>query len=148
MLIAIGTLALGIGANTAVFSVVNTVLVRPLPYQEPDQLVWFWESQPDLKDGPFSPADFLDFKSQNQSFSDVAGLRRLSFNLTGRGPAERIAGMVASPNVFSVFRLQPILGRAFIESEGKFGAQRVALLTYGFWQSHYGGDSNIVGQNI
>jgi putative ABC transport system permease protein len=138
--IAIATLALGIGANTAVFSVVDTVLVRPLPYREPNQLVWFLESPP--------AANFLDFQSQNKSFSQMAALRRLSFNLTSRGPAERIAGMVASPNVFSVFGVQPILGRAFIESEGIFGASRVALLTYGFWQSHFGGDANVVGQNI
>ena len=147
-LIAIATLALGIGANTAVFSVVETVLVRPLPYPEPNQLVWFWESQPNLAKAPFSPADFLDFQSQNRSFSQIATVRRLSFNLTGQGQAERIAGMVASPNVFSVFGVQPILGRAFVESEGKFGAARVALLTYGFWQSHFGGNPGVVGQNI
>ncbi|HXN53073.1 MAG TPA: ABC transporter permease [Candidatus Acidoferrum sp.] len=147
-IIAIVTLALGIGANTAVFSVVDTVLMRPLPYPEPDQLVWFWESQPNLTEAPFSPADFLDFQSQNRSFSQMAALRRLSFNLTGRGPAERIAGIVASPNVFSVFSVQPILGRAFLESEGNFGASRVALLTYGFWQSHFAGDGSVVGRNI
>ena len=147
-IIAIVTLALGIGANTAVFSVVDTVLVRPLPYPEPNQLVWFGESQPNLSQAPLSPADFLDFQSQNHSFSQVSALRRLSFNLTGRGPAERIAGIVASPNVFSMFSVQPILGRAFLESEGKFGASRVALLTYGFWQSRFGGDTNVVGQNI
>ena len=147
-LIAIATLALGIGANTAVFSVVHTVLVRPLPYPEPNQLVWFSESQPNLTEGPFSPADFLDFQSHNSSFSQMAAVRRLSFNLTGRGQAERIAGMVASPNIFSVFGVQPIIGRAFVESEGKFGAARVALLTYGFWQGHFGGDPGAVGQSI
>jgi predicted permease len=147
-IIAIVTLALGIGANTAVFSVVDTVLVRPLPYPEPHQLIWFGESQPNLNQAPLSPADFLDFQSQNQSFAEVAALRRLSFNLTGHGQAERINGMVASPNVFSMFGVQPILGRPFLPSEGAFGVARVALLTYGFWQSHFGGDTSVLDRDI
>ena len=141
-------LALGIGANTAIFSVVNTVLVRPLPYPEPDRLVWFWESQPNLTQAPFSPADFLDFQSQNQSFAQMAVVRRLSFNLTGQGPAERVPGMVASPNIFTLLGVQPILGRTFVPSEGAFGAPRVAILTYGFWQGHFGADRSVAGRTI
>ncbi|HXT23398.1 MAG TPA: ABC transporter permease [Candidatus Eisenbacteria bacterium] len=146
--VAIVALALGIGANTAIFSVVNAVLVRPLPYPEPNELVWFWESQPHLSEAPFSAADFLDFQSQNSSFSEVAAVHRLSFNLTGLGPAERIPAMVASTPVFSLLGVQPILGRAFLPAEGTFGAPRVALLTYGFWQSHFGGDRAAVGKTI
>jgi len=146
--VAIVALALGIGANTAIFSVVNAVLVRPLPYPEPNELVWFWESQPHLSEAPFSAADFLDFQSQNSSFSEVAAIHRLSFNLTGLGPAERIPAMVASTPVFSLLGVQPILGRAFLPAEGTFGAPRVALLTYGFWQSHFGGDRAAVGKTI
>jgi putative ABC transport system permease protein len=141
-------LALGIGANTAIFSVVNTVLARPLPYPEPDRLVWFWESQPNLNQAPFSAADFLDFQSQNQSFEQMAVMHRVSFNFTGQGPAERIPGMVASPNIFSLFGVQPILGRSFTLSEGAFGAPRVAILTFGFWQGHFGGDHSITGRAI
>ena len=141
-------LALGIGANTAIFSVVNAVLTRPLPYPEPDRLVWFWESQPNLTEAPFSPADFLDFESQNRSFEELADMHRVSFNLTGQGPAERISGMVAAPNIFSALGVQPILGRSFVSSEGKFGAARVVMLTYGFWQSHLGGDRGIPGRAI
>ena len=147
-IVAIATLALGIGANTAVFSVVDTILLRPLPYPNPHQLVWFWESQPNLTDAPFSGADFLDFQSQNRSFSQMAAVRSLSFNLTGHGAAERIPGIVASPNALSLLGVQPILGRTFLESEGKSGASRVAVLTYGFWQSHFGSDTSIIGQNI
>src|SRR5882672_8276006 len=134
--IAIFALALGIGANTAIFSVVNTVLLRALPYPQPDQLVWFWESQLGLEQGPFSAADFLDYQAQNQSFQQVATVRRLSFNLTGQSAAERIAGMVATPNVFSLLGVHPILGCDFVPEEGAFGSPRRALLTYGFWQSH------------
>lgn len=141
-------LALGIGANTAIFSVVNTVLARPLPYPEPERLVWFWESQPNLNQAPFSAADFLDFQSQNRSFEQMASMHQVSFNLTGQGPAERIPGMVASPSVFSVLGVQPILGRSFVPSEGAFGAARVAMLTHGFWQGHFGGDVSIPGRTI
>src|SRR5258708_6447562 len=146
--IAIFALALGIGANTAMFSVVNTVLLRALPYPQPDQLVWFWESEPGLEQGPFSAADFLDYQAQNQSFQQVATVRRLGFNLTGQGAAERIRGMVATPNVFSLLGVHLILGRDFVPEEGAFGAPRRALLTYGFWQSHFAGDRTIVGRPL
>lgn len=146
--VAILALALGIGANTAIFSVVNAILVRPLPYPAPNQLVWFWESQPNLTQAPFSAADFLDFQSQNRSFAQLAAVHRLSFNLTRIGPAERVPGIVASPSVFSLLGVQPILGRGFLPAEGNFGAPRVAVLTYGFWQSHFGGDRDAIGKTI
>jgi putative ABC transport system permease protein len=146
--VAILALALGIGANTAIFSVVNSVLLRALPYPEPDRLVWFWESQPDLPNAPFSPADFLDYKSQNRSFMQMAAVRRLSFTLTGARQAERIQGMVASTNIFSLLGVHPILGRGFLPSEGDFGARRVAVLTCGLWRDHFGGDQAIVGRTI
>jgi predicted permease len=146
--IAIFALALGIGANTAIFSVVNTVLLRALPYPQPDQLVWFWESQPGLEQGPFSAADFLDYQAQNQSFQQFATVRHLSFNLTGQGAAERIPGMVATPNVFSLLGVHPILGRDFVPEEGAFGSPRRALLTYGFWQSHFADDRTVVGRSL
>jgi putative ABC transport system permease protein len=141
-------LALGVGANTALFGVVDTVLLRPLPYPEPDRLVWFWESQPNLTEAPFSAADFLDYRDQNRSFEGVAALRRLSFNLTGRGPAERLPGMVVTTNALDVLRVRPILGRSFEPADGRPGAARVALLTYGLWQSHFGGDPSVVGRSI
>jgi putative ABC transport system permease protein len=146
--VAVLALALGIGANTAIFSVVNAVLMRPLPYPAPNQLVWFWESQPHLSGAPFAAADFLDFQSQNNSFSQIAAVHRLSFNLTGLGPAERIPAMVASTPVFSLLGVQPILGRAFLPADGAFGAPRVAVLTYGFWQSHFGGERIVIGKTI
>src|SRR5712664_3617782 len=146
--IAIFALALGIGANTAIFSVVNTVLLRALPYPQPDQLVWFWESQPGLEQSSFSAADFLDYQAQNQSFQQVATVRRLGFNLTGQGAAERIRGTVATPNVFSLLGVHPILGRDFVPEEGAFGSPRRALLTYGFWQSHFADDRTIVGRPL
>jgi predicted permease len=146
--IAIFALALGIGANTAIFSVVNTVLLRALSYPQPDQLVWFWESQPNLEQGPFSAADFLDYQAQNRSFQQIATIRRLSFNLTGQAAPERVPGMVATPNVFSLLGVHPVLGRDFVPEEGVFGAPRRALLSYGFWQSHFAGDRTVIGRPI
>lgn len=146
--VAILALALGIGANTAIFSFVNAVLVRPLPYPDPDRLVWFWESQPDLEHAPFSAADFLDLQWQNQSFQEVTAMHRVSFNLTGPGTAERLPGMVAMPNFFSVLDVQPVLGRAFLPADGAFGAPRVVLLTYGFWQNRFVGERDITCRSM
>src|SRR5258708_19299363 len=115
--IALLALALGIGANTAIFSIVNAVLVRPLPYPEPDRLVWFWESQPNLAQAPFSAGDFLYFQSQSQSFQQMTALHRVNFTMTGRAAAERVPGMVAMPNFFSPLGVQPIRGRAFLPDD-------------------------------
>jgi predicted permease len=146
--IAILALALGIGANTAIFSVVNAVLVRPLPYPNPERLVWLSEVQPNLPQAPFSAGDFLDFQARSQSFEELAAMHRVNFTETGRGSAERLPGMVVTPNFFTVLGVQPILGRAFLPNEGAFGAQRVALLAYGFWQSQFGGSREVTNQRI
>jgi len=146
--IAILALALGIGANTAIFSVVNAILVRPLPYPDPERLVWLWEVQPNLPRAPFSGGDFLDFQAQSQSFEQLAAMHRVNFTITGRGTAERLPGTVVTPNFFTTLGIQPILGRTFLTNEGAFGAQRVALLAYGFWQSRFGGASDVIGQSI
>jgi putative ABC transport system permease protein len=146
--IAIIALALGIGANTAIFSIVNAVLVRPLPYPDPQRLVWLWETQPNLPHAPFSAGDFLDFQAQNRSFEQLAAFHPVSFTLTGRGDPERLRAMVVTPNYFSALGVQPVLGRSFLPSEGAFGAPRVALLTYGFWQSHFGGAANATSQTL
>ncbi len=146
--IALLALTLGIGANTAIFSVVNALLFRPLPYSDPDKLVWFWESQPNLPQAPFAPADFLDFQAQNRSFEQLGGLSSASLNLTGHGPAERLQGTIASANVLPLLRIQPILGRSFLPEDGVSGAPRVAMLSYGLWKSRFGADPGIVGKTL
>src|SRR5207248_8219423 len=115
--IAILALALGIGANTGIFSVVNAVLVRPLPYPDPERLVWFWEVQPNLPRAPFSAGDFLDFQARSQSFEQLAAMHSVNFTMTGRGAAERLPGMVVTPNFFTTLGVQPIVGRAFLPNE-------------------------------
>jgi predicted permease len=149
-LIALITLALGIGANTAIFSVVNAVLLRPLPFRDAEQLVIVWE------DATFAgfprntpaPANYVDWKTQNQSFADMAASAETSFNLTGDGEPERVAAYVVSANFFPVFGVQPLLGRNFLPEEDLPGSSKVALLSYSLWQSRYGGDRNILNRDI
>jgi putative ABC transport system permease protein len=148
--IALITLALGIGANTAIFSVVNAVLLRPLPFRDPDQLVIVWE------DATFAgfprntpaPANYVDWKTQNQSFADMAASQESSFNLTGDGEPERVAAYSVNANFFPLFGVQPLLGRTFSAEEDRPGANKVAVLSYSLWQSRYGGDRQILNRDI
>jgi len=148
--IALITLALGIGANTAIFSVVNAVLLRPLPFRDPDNLVIVWE------DATFAgfplntpaPANYVDWKTQNQSFADMAASHESSFNLTGDGEPERVAAYSVNYNFFPIFGVQPLLGRSFSAEEDRPGANKVAVLSYSLWQSRYGGDRQILNRDI
>ena len=147
--IAIIALALGIGANTAIFSVVNAVLLQPLPFEKPDQLVMVWDEATHLgfpKDTP-SPANFLDWRQQNHVFSAMAALTPRSFNLTGVGEPERLNGSRVSANLFDLLGAQPLLGRTFLEEEDKPGT-KVALLSEGLWQSRFGADPGVVGRSV
>ena len=148
--IALITLALGIGANTAIFSVVNAVLLRPLPFQNPEELVIVWE------DATFAgfprntpaPANYVDWKTQNQSFADMAASHETSFNLTGDGEPERVSAYSVTANFFPLLGVQPLLGRSFLAGEDRPGANKVAVLSYSLWQSRYGGDRNILNRDI
>src|SRR5262245_56968758 len=146
--VAIITLSLGIGANSCVFSVVNAVLLRPLPFKQPDRLVWIWGVQPQLEQAHHSPADFLDYQAQNRSFEQMAALRNMSFTMTGGEQPERIDGLIVSANYFSLLGMAPAIGRTFTPEEGKAGAARVALLSHRFWQRRFNGDSQIVGKSL
>ena len=148
--IALITLALGIGANTAIFSVVNAVLLRPLPFQKPEELVIVWE------DATFAgfprntpaPANYVDWKTQNQSFADMAATHETSFNLTGDGEPERVSSYSVTANFFPLLGVQPLLGRSFLTEEDRPGANKVVVLSYSLWQSRYGGDRNILNREI
>src|SRR5215213_778153 len=148
--IALITLALGIGANTAIFSVVNAVLLRPLPFQKPEELVIVWE---DLAFAGFphntpAPANYVDWKTQNQSFVDMAASHETSFNLTGDGEPERVSTYAVTANFFPLLGVQPLLGRSFTPEEDRPGGSKAVVLSYGLWQSHYGGDRNILNREI
>ena len=146
--VAVVALALGIGANTAIFTVVNAVLLRPLPYNEPDSLVWVWDTQPQLATAPTSLPDFLDWKDQNQSFEYMAAYQSGNMFLDdGNGAQDTAVGLV-TPDVFSLFRVKPVLGRTFTEEETQPGRYRVAVLSQAMWQKRFGSDPNILGQII
>jgi len=147
-LIAVLTLALGIGANTAIFSVVNAVLLRPLPFAEPERLVWLWDTQPQLPTAPASLPDFLDWKGQNQSFEHLAAFQSGSMFLdTGDGMRDTHVGLV-TPETFALFRVSPILGRTFTDEETLPGRFRVAVLGHAMWRSRFGSDPNVLGRTI
>ncbi|MGB6482263.1 MAG: ABC transporter permease [Candidatus Acidiferrales bacterium] len=148
--IAILTLALGIGANTAIFSFVYGVLLAPLPYQNPSQLVVLNETTPKVGDVSVSYPNFQDWRTQNHAFSQMAYVQEMSFNLAGAGVSqpENIIGDAASPNFLSMMGVRPLLGRDFDPSEEKPGTAPVVLLSYPLWQSHFGADRNVLGRTI
>lgn len=146
---AVLTMALGIGANTAIFSVVNTVLLKPLPYPEPDRLVMAWEQNPHRGwyENIVSAANFLDWQKQNDVFSGMAAFESGNLTLTGENRPEGVAGERVTTNLFSVLGIQPLRGRLFLTEEEKEGNAR-AILSYGLWQERYGGDPALVGNSI
>ena len=147
-IIVIIALALGIGANTAIFSVVNAVLLRPLPYQESERLVFLNEKSPILDEMSISYPNFLDWRAQNQTFEKIGVYNRASYNLTGTGEAERIVAGQVSADLFSVLRVNPLLGRVFTNDEDKAGGTPVVVLSYGLWQRRFGGQKSVLDQPI
>ena len=146
--VAILTLALGIGANTAVFSLVYAVLLRPLPFKDPSSLIVLNETTPKVGTVSVSYPNFLDWRSQSHAFSQMAAVHSVDFNLGGVDQPENISGDAVSPNFLSMMGVRPILGRDFAASEEKAGTAPVALLSYSLWQSHFGGDSSALGKMI
>src|SRR5258706_5028961 len=133
-LIAVITLALGIGANTAIFSVVNAVILRPLPYAEPERIVRMWGKFSQGNQASTSPPDFLDYRAQNRTFEEFAAVRSISFNLTGNIEPERIIGADVTTNFFQALGVKPIQGRTFSREEEQEGRAQVAIISEGLWQ--------------
>jgi len=146
--VALFTLALGIGANTAIFSVVYGVLLRPLPFTDPARIVVLNETTPRVGLVSVSYPNFLDWRAQSRTFSAMAGVNTVSFNLAGISRPENIRGEAVSPNFFEITGVRPILGRVFTAAEEKPGAAPVLLLSYPLWQSHFGADPNVLGRKI
>jgi putative ABC transport system permease protein len=146
--VAIVALMLGIGANSAIFSVVNAVLLRPLPYEQSDKLIFLSERSQVLEGMSISYPNFQDWRARNEVFEGIAVFRRQSLNLTGRTGPERLTGGLVSAELFPMLRVKPELGRVFTGDEDKPGAQPVAVLTDTLWQRRFGGDRAIIGQSI
>ncbi len=148
--VAVLALGLGIGANTAIFSVVNAVLLRPLPYKDSERLVMVWEDNTKRgfpRDTP-APANFIDWREQNKVFEGMAAIAEQSFNLTGAGEPERIDGRRVSASLFPLLGVEPQLGRAFLPEEDSPSGSRVVILSYGLWQRRFGSDVNITGKPL
>jgi putative ABC transport system permease protein len=149
-LVAVITLALGIGANTAIFSLVNSILLRPLPFREPDRLVRMLQASPmlGLASWGVSQADFAAYREQNRSFESIAIYNTSAINLTGAGEPERLPIVVATADFFKVFGVNPLLGRTFVEGEDAQGKNQVCVISHAFWQRRFGGDPNVVGKTL
>jgi len=148
--VAVIVLALGIGANTAIFTVVNAVLLRPLPYPDSDRLVMLWETNPRFQIGvdtlPVTHGNFMDWREQNSVFEYVSALGVGRWNLTGSGEPERISGASVSPNFFRLMGTEPKLGRAFRDDEEKPGAGKVVVISHSLWQRRFAGEPGVIGK--
>jgi putative ABC transport system permease protein len=143
------TLAIGIGANTAIFSIVNAVLLRPLPFANPDSLVVLWSNTRPERGGATSPDDFLDFRREQHSFTDIAALANSSATLTSRGAdAERLRGMRVSAGLLKIMGIPPQIGRDFLAGEDTPGGQRVVILSHGLWERRFAADPSLVGKAL
>lgn len=146
--VALLTLALGIGANTAVFSIVNGVLLNSLPFPDADKLVVLFESKPNFTEGSISYPNFLDWKRDNRSFTSIAAYRPDSFSLTGTGESEQVNGKMVSADFFSILGMNPSVGRMFTEEEDQLGAGHVVLVSDKFWKRKLGSRSDVLGHRL
>ncbi|HEY9402426.1 MAG TPA: ABC transporter permease [Pyrinomonadaceae bacterium] len=150
--VAVLTLALGIGANTAIFSIINSILLRPLPFKDPDRLVLVWQTNPNVMDtAPTSYANMMDWKEQNRVFEDMAAWASYpttKFSLIGTGDPEQIQYALGSANLFGLLGVTPAIGRAFTAEEDKPGGEKVVMLSHALWQRRFGGDKTIIGKPL
>jgi len=148
--VAILTLAIGIGANVVIFSIVNGVLLKPLPFPDSDHVVTIWETDVNrnVTRGTASAAEYLDWREMNHVFQDLSAWRALYFTITGDGEPEQVWGSQVSANFFRMLRISPILGRDFSAEDEQPGHEQVVILSHGLWQRHYGGDPSIIGKSI
>lgn len=147
-LVALLALALGIGANTALFSILYSVLWQPLPYKEPDRLAIVWETKDEEPRNVVNPANYADWRERNRVFTDIAAFASSPSNFSGTGEPEEVQGLLVTPNFFSVLGVQPTYGRAFLPNDGISETNEVLILGHGFWQRRFGGDPRILNKQI
>ncbi|HEX5603060.1 MAG TPA: ABC transporter permease [Pyrinomonadaceae bacterium] len=146
--LAVLMLAVGIGVNTAMFSVINAVLLQPLPYAEPDRIVWMNESGPEVANRHVSYPNFVDWRARNSVFESMSTFRGWSVNITGTDKPEALDARIVTADYFRVMRTTPLLGRDFTADDDKPGAPPVTIISYAFWQQRFAGDPNIAGKQI
>ena len=148
--VALFALALGIGANTAIFSVVNALLLRPPPFKDPDRLVYLWETNPKigLDRGIVSPSDFADWREQNGVFEHISAWRTWFYRLSGGGDPEQVWGVRTSANFFQLLGIETLRGRTFVPEEEQLGRDQVVILSHGLWERRFGADPDFVGKTI
>jgi putative ABC transport system permease protein len=146
--LAVSMLAVGIGVNTAMFSVINAVLLQPLPYAEPDRIVWMNESGREVQNRHVSYPNFVDWRARNSVFESMSTFRGWGVNITGADKPEALDARIVTADYFKVMRTTPLLGRDFTADDDKPGARPVTIISYGFWQQRFAGDPNIVGKEI
>src|SRR5262249_23277844 len=146
--IALLTLALGIGANTSLFSIVNGVLLNPLPFSEPDQLVTLHESKPNFERGSISYPNFRDWQKENRTFASLAISPGPAFTLTGMGQGEQLNGQFVSSDFFSILGVKPVIGRMFAPGEDDIGGPPNVLVSEGFWKRKLGGTPDVLGKTL
>lgn len=146
--VAVLTLALGIGASTAIFSLAYNVLLRQLPFQEPDQLVWVWSVRTDRDDAPFTLPEFIDYRDENQSFETLAAIATWNPILSGSGDAERLQGMRISATAFQMLGVAPAAGRTLLPGDDDPKSDRVVVLGHSLWQRRFGGDASVLGTRL
>ncbi|HVF43315.1 MAG TPA: ABC transporter permease [Pyrinomonadaceae bacterium] len=149
-LVAVAALALGVGANSAIFSVVNAVVLRPLPYKDPERLVALWVglNQKGFEELEVSAPEFTDFRTRSSSFERVAAYSAGGFNMTGAGEPERIQGLNATADLFPALGVAPLKGRAFTEEEDRPGGDGVVVISHSLWRRRFGGDANVIGKSV
>ena len=146
--VAVLTLALGIGANTAIFTVFDALLLKPLPFANPEQLVRIYNTGPQLDKAPISPANFLDWQQQNRVFQEIAAYTGNDFTMLGGDVPERLLGARVSAGFFNLLGVQPSLGRPFRGEEDAYGRNQVVILSHQLWQKRFGGRNDIIGQSL
>ena len=146
--ISILTLAIGIGANTAIFSLVNVVLLRQLPYKDPDSLMWVWSIRTDQEKTAFSIPDFIDYREQNQTLEQIAAFANWSANLTGGAEPERLQGLRVSGNSFQLLGIEAVAGRTLLPEDDKPDSERTVVLSYGLWKRRFGSDLSMIGGTL
>ena len=146
--VVVATLALGIGANVALFSVVNGVLLNPLPFQQPEQLVTIAQSKPNFEAGAIPYPNFRDMQRENRTFSSMAISRGFGFSLVGTGEAERVSARLVSADFFSVLGMNPALGRTFAPGEDEPGTAPLVVISADLWQRKFGGAQDVVGKGV